>query len=197
MRVYLAPLSIALVSSLLIPISTSAQPPSDESVCGGLSGASWGLCNAYCEVLRCESENPTASSTACSRILSEYETHTDQVIPCARVECPCWIPADVDTLLSECEDDAFSVICSDLLLQGQGSLSITEVACSGESGLEEMIHYLSARIDMRLGVFASCSSANVPPLPNQVTKTTIDQASACAQILRERFQDCDTVRTSR
>ena len=197
MRVHLTPLLIALVSFLLVSTSASAQPSNDESVCNGLSGASWGLCNAYCEVLDCESENPNASSTACLKILSEYETHTDQVIPCARVECRCWTPEDVDTLLSECEYDAFSVTCSDLLFQGQGSLLITEMECSGESGLEEMTHYLSARIDMRVGVFASCSRANVPPLPNQVTRTTTDQASACAHILRDRFQDCDTVRRSR
>jgi len=162
-----------------------------------LSGAAWGLCNAYCEVLDCEGENPNASSTACLNVLRKFQTHTDQAIPCARAECPCFAPEDVDTLLSECDDDGFSVNCLDLILQAQGTLFITEMKCSGESGPVDISHYLRARIDERIGIFASCESANVPPLPNRAIETSVDQAWQCAEILENRFEDCDTVKGSR
>jgi hypothetical protein len=196
MYLYLSPLLIVLLSPLFIPISASAQPPADESVCDGLSGPSWGLCNAYCEAMDCESENANASSAACQKVLSEYTTHTEQVIPCARVECPCWAPEDVDTLLSECESDALSVACWDVVLQGQGSIFSTAMECSGERGPVEIIHYLRATIDARIAVRASCASANVPPLRNRAREITIDQASACGEVLTDRFQDCDTVTIS-
>ena len=85
MRLYVSPLLIALLTALLIPISAGAQTPFEESVCDGLSGASWGLCNAYCEVMDCDSAK--ASPQACSRVLENFAKHSDEPIPCAAVEC--------------------------------------------------------------------------------------------------------------
>ena len=194
MRLYVSPLLIALLTALLIPISASAQPRADESVCDGLSGASWGLCNAYCEVMDCESENPNASSTACQNVLSKYKTHTDQVIPCARVKCPCFTPEDVDTFLLFCEDRGLSVSCYDVVLQGQGPVFITEMECNKESP-RQIFHYLRATIDARIRVIANCATVNVLPLSNRVRGTTVDEAKACQQVLRDRFGDdvCDSL----
>jgi hypothetical protein len=195
MRLYVSPLLIALLTALLIPISAGAQTPVEESVCDGLSGASWGLCNAYCEAMDCDSEDPNASSTACLKVLSKYNAQTEARIPCARVQCPCWAPEDVDTLFSECEGDGLSVTCLDMDLQGQGQYSVTAMECSGERGPVQIIHYLRAAIDARFRVIASCASANVPPLRNRGRRITIDQASACRQVLRDRFGDdvCDSL----
>jgi hypothetical protein len=195
MRLFISCLLLALVAALLIPFSASAQTPTEESVCDGLSGASWGLCNAYCEGMDCDSDNPNASSTACLEVLSKYTIHTEQLIPCARVQCPCWAPEDVDTLLSECEGDGLSVTCLDMDLQGQGQLSLTVMECSGERGPVQIIHYLRANIDARFRVRASCASANVPPLRNRGWEISIDQAEACRHVLRDRFGDdvCDSL----
>jgi hypothetical protein len=64
------------------------KPPSVETVCDGLSGAAFGLCNAYCEAMDCDSPNHRASDTACEQVKSNYERHTGQPLPC-EVSCPC------------------------------------------------------------------------------------------------------------
>jgi len=191
MRLYVSPLLITLLTALLIPISAGAQTPVEESVCDGLLGASWGLCNAYCEAMDCDSEDPNASSTACLKVLSKYNAQTEARIPCARVQCPCWAPEDVDTLLSECERDGVSVTCLDMDLQGQGQLSLTAMEC----GEDRTLHYLRAVIDARIRVRATCATANVPPLRNRGREIAIDSASACRQVLRDRFGDdvCDSL----
>jgi hypothetical protein len=196
-RVYFSLLSIALLSPLLVPASASAQPPVGERVCDGLSGDSWGLCNAYCEVLDCEGENPNASSKACLNVLRKFQAHTDQEIPCARAECPCFAPEDVDTLLSECDDVGGSVICLDLVFQGQGTLFVTAMQCISGSDPPKVSRHLDAKIDERIGILASCESANVPPLPNGERETTVDQASRCEEIIENRFEDCDEVKYPR
>ena len=70
MRPYVSRLLLALITALLIPISASAQIPTEESVCDGLSGAAFGLCNAYCEAMDCDSEAPNANETACLKVLA-------------------------------------------------------------------------------------------------------------------------------
>ena len=35
--------------------------PAEETVCDGLSGAAFGLCNAYCEAMDCDSDSTKAS----------------------------------------------------------------------------------------------------------------------------------------
>ena len=104
MRLNLALRLIALVTVLLTPISASAQPPAEENVCDGLSGAAFGLCNAYCEAMDCDSVAPNANETACLKVLGNFAKHSDEPIPCARVVCPCWDAADVDSLFAACVD---------------------------------------------------------------------------------------------
>ena len=84
MRAYIGSLLVAFVTALLIPISTSAKTPTEESVCVGLSGAAFGLCNAYCEAMDCDSEAPNANETACLKVLSDFTKHSDELIPCGR-----------------------------------------------------------------------------------------------------------------
>jgi hypothetical protein len=65
------------------------QPPSEETVCSSLDGVLFGLCNAYCEAMDCDSPQPQASPTACARVLSNFMRHSGgQPPPCA-VTCPC------------------------------------------------------------------------------------------------------------
>lgn len=64
------------------------QPPSVETVCDGQTGAAYGLCNAYCEAMDCDSPDPQASATACGRVRTNYTRITGQPLPCD-VTCPC------------------------------------------------------------------------------------------------------------
>jgi hypothetical protein len=61
-------------------------PPSGETICAGQVGAAHGLCTAYCEAMDCDSANPQASPTACSKVRENYVKHTGQAPPC---DCPC------------------------------------------------------------------------------------------------------------
>jgi hypothetical protein len=48
--------------------TADGDPPAVENECDGLAGAAWGLCNAYCEAMDCDSAAPHASAEACDRI---------------------------------------------------------------------------------------------------------------------------------
>lgn len=83
-------LSLAVLAALL-PASASTpdgQTPSEETVCDGQTGAAYGLCNAYCEAMDCDSPAPHASPTGCSRVAANYTRITGEPLPCA-VDCPC------------------------------------------------------------------------------------------------------------
>ncbi len=55
--------------------------PAEETVCDALSGARWGLCNAYCEAMDCDSDAARASEKACTRVLENYRRHASQSDP--------------------------------------------------------------------------------------------------------------------
>jgi len=90
-----------IVFSLLFSVginSYSQTPdgaPAVEDVCDGLEGVSYGLCNAYCEAMDCDSDNPQASDTACEKVLANFEKKTDGNMPpciaatCDDCPCPC------------------------------------------------------------------------------------------------------------
>jgi hypothetical protein len=63
--------------------------PSRETVCDSQSGAAYGLCNAYCEAMDCDSPAPQASPTACSRVRNNYTRITGQALFPCEVTCPC------------------------------------------------------------------------------------------------------------
>jgi hypothetical protein len=80
---------LALAVPSLAKGTPDGKPPSEETVCDGLDGALFGLCNAYCEAMDCDSPNPHASPTACARVLQNFMKHSGgQPPPCA-VTCPC------------------------------------------------------------------------------------------------------------
>ena len=84
-----------ILGLLMIPVGAAlaktpdGSPPSVETVCDSQSGAAFGLCNAYCEAMDCDSPQPEASPTACSRVRSNYQRITGlSLLPCD-VVCPC------------------------------------------------------------------------------------------------------------
>ena len=58
------------------------QPPANETVCDGFNGAAFGLCNAYCEAMDCDSENPHASAAACNNAREHFMRKTGFAPPC-------------------------------------------------------------------------------------------------------------------
>lgn len=74
--------------------------PSMEDICDQdtITGASWGLCNAYCEAMDCELANdddpatePKASAVACDKVGGKYTQLMGEDPPCetAPSDCPC------------------------------------------------------------------------------------------------------------
>lgn len=64
------------------------QPPSVETVCDGETGAAFGLCNAYCEAMDCDSPNHHASDNGCEQVRRNFERKTGRPLPC-EFRCPC------------------------------------------------------------------------------------------------------------
>jgi hypothetical protein len=67
-------------------------PPALETVCDMEQGSAFGHCNAYCEAMDCDSDNPQASATACDKVRSKFLQTTGRDVPC-EVSCPCADPA--------------------------------------------------------------------------------------------------------
>lgn len=51
------------------------ETPAEETICDGLSGAAFGLCNAFCEAQDCDLDFPDLSNS-CSQLLDNYQKKT-------------------------------------------------------------------------------------------------------------------------
>jgi hypothetical protein len=70
--------------------SPHGETPAEETVCDNETGAAFGLCNAYCEAMDCETDEPNASATACSRVRGKFQQITGRDLPCEEPPtCPC------------------------------------------------------------------------------------------------------------
>lgn len=81
-------LGLLATGSAALAKTPDGKPPSQETVCDGQTGAAFGLCNAYCEAMDCDSPNHRASDNACAQVKKNYERKTGQPLPC-EVVCPC------------------------------------------------------------------------------------------------------------
>ena len=63
------------------------QTPAEETVCDNETGAAYGLCNAYCEAMDCDSDNPNANDQACQDVSEKFKRVTGRALPCEVVEC--------------------------------------------------------------------------------------------------------------
>ncbi len=81
MHQYLAKLFFAAMAATLAWIVVTAGAPAlaqgmaDDSACleEFLSGEEFGLCNAYCEAMDCDGDNPQASAKACEKVRLKFE----------------------------------------------------------------------------------------------------------------------------
>ena len=85
--------------------TADGETPADETVCddAGLSGAPWGLCNAYCEAMDCDSDFPKASVEACSKIAEKFfEKTSGEMLPCEQPSVS--DDTDGDTVLDDVDN---------------------------------------------------------------------------------------------
>jgi hypothetical protein len=69
------------------------QPPSQETVCDGLQGAEFGICNAYCEATDCGDGVNYADFRACASLQRNWERKTGLTdLPCDCTDGSVFIP---------------------------------------------------------------------------------------------------------
>ena len=80
-----------IVFACVILCSSFAGAQTTESVCDGEQGAAYGLCNAFCDAMDCDGDDPQASETACDKVQSKFEQVTGHQPPCLAPppELPC------------------------------------------------------------------------------------------------------------
>jgi hypothetical protein len=104
--------AVIIMGMLVIALNLNAktpdgQPPAEEEVCLGETGSAYGLCNAYCEAMDCDSDDPKASEKACNALLRNYQRITGYAdFPCEEADCfdaNDWIgTGDLDGFLEDC-----------------------------------------------------------------------------------------------
>lgn len=144
--------------------------PAEETICDGETGAAFGLCNAFCEAMDCDSANAQASATACSKVKSKFTNITGRAfLPCetcppppAGTICPC-----VDAM------EFFSVALNNPgVCEANGTVAVkfTDLAWAGATcGLPEA---------PGLGVCATWS-----PNGYEYLEVTPEEGSACVQLI--------------
>jgi hypothetical protein len=72
---------LSLSSAPALATTPDGQTPAEETICDLFSGASWGLCNAYCEAMDCDSPEARASDQACARVLDRFQAQSGGINP--------------------------------------------------------------------------------------------------------------------
>ena len=131
MRVVMGVLFCCLLltfQSVAVAQTPDGETPAEEDVCVGLSGASWGLCNAYCEAMDCDSGSPQASLTACDKVYDKFLQLEGQLPPCilppdpivcggiAGLECPAEATC-VDLPTDNCDPDCGGADCAGICVE--------------------------------------------------------------------------------
>lgn len=82
-RFIFALLLALIVAGRAVGQTPDTQPPAEETVCADLSGAAFGLCNAYCEAQDCDAQDPERAS--CEQLRRNFERLTGTpTFPCDR-----------------------------------------------------------------------------------------------------------------
>ena len=148
-------LALLLVcTSAVLAQTPDGETPAEETVCDGESGAAYGLCNAYCEAMDCESDEPHASETACSKVADKFAQITGRDVPCVNA-CPCGLTVGPDVVTS-CSSGSFTDgVLLNLRSGGQFFAGTTD------------------------GIQWSCGGRPSPPL----TPITPEEGQLCVQVL--------------
>ena len=149
--------------------------PHQETICDSETGAAFGLCNAYCEAMDCDSANPQASATACTKVRDKFTNITGRPLPCETcpppppgTPCPCADIPEFNLLLST------AGFCQEV---GTVGVKFTNI------GIAAATCTLVAPLGGGCGVFSNI-------LGTQVLNTTPEEGSACIQLI---LQSCAPV----
>ena len=90
-RLFLFLALLLICTGAALAQTPDGETPAGETVCDSETGAAYGLCTAYCEAMDCESDEPAASETACTKVQAKFLNITGRDLPCeaAAVTCPC------------------------------------------------------------------------------------------------------------
>ena len=146
--------------------------PAQEAVCDGESGAAYGLCNAYCEAMDCESANAQASATACSKVRDKFTNITGRALPCETcpapppgTPCPCVDAfADFNTVLNA---PGGCIEAGTFIVKQTGPFDAIAASCSPATPF---------------GVFCGAETVNGGL---QILNVTPEEGQACVQLIRE------------
>ena len=134
--------AFALALSPVSPAAEGQTPdgetPAEEDICtaAGLSGAAWGLCNAYCEAMDCDGA-PEASPEACAKVKANFEKKTG-----GKVALPCE---------SFCNEVPPGLVLNGTDWAGTGDTNGAVLACVAEAG--------SQGCDVNAAVQGACKTA--------------------------------------
>jgi hypothetical protein len=130
---------ITIIFFISVPVMAKKTPdgmtPSIDTVCddAGLFGAAWGLCNAYCEAMDCDSDATRASDKACDNIFDKIVTITGEVPPCENL-CPDdFNPDQVDLDGDGIGDECDTSIVSTISITGPETITDTSPSMSTDS----------------------------------------------------------------
>ena len=87
LTLFFALLLVCIGTGAVLAQTPDGLPPARESVCDAETGAAYGLCNAYCEAMDCDSAAPSASATACDKVRSKFQNVAGRDVTCET--CPC------------------------------------------------------------------------------------------------------------
>lgn len=163
---------IMFVFAILVT-SLYVMPVMAQDACEGQIGAAFGLCNAYCEAMDCDADDPEASDNACNSIYDEFVTRTGSPPPC-EVSCPCFTLGDLQAggPIDECGENlpgfpdlagAFytdgTAACSGINCAGASETA--SCAYTGEGG--SILFGISPEddADCRTLILANCDSPNL------------------------------------
>ena len=150
--------------------TSDGQTPAEETVCDNETEA-FGLCNAYCEAMDCDSPNHHASDQACASVRRNFERQTGRPIPCA-VPCPCFDVLDLFGQLRDGSADALRcTIASEFVIVETvaGQFAVVDTGppaqCSVDMGPPFVDLTETELLVCRVGLRQAAEAQGVPCLP--------------------------------
>jgi len=152
--------------------------PAKATVCDGQVGAAFGLCNAYCEAMDCDTDSPRASEKACDVVYQKFAKLTGTPPPCA---CPCLVFPEFADVISGTNTSISA--CTILNLGQEGiigafvnnpSQNFFSADCTQTPG--------GCQVGGLFTSTASCGFA-VPGSSGGFTDISVNQAQECSNLL--------------
>jgi hypothetical protein len=177
------------------------ETPAEETVCDSETGAAYGLCNAYCEAMDCESESPNASETACTKVRDKFMNITGRDLPCEAPDliCACQIIPEFNAILNSTVEfcsirDIFVVVNT---AAGRVSANVTSLnggaACAVGSFVLELTDAEAAACMEYLREYCAASdpcAGVVCPTPTNECKESFCSGGACLEKNAREFDSC-------